>query len=213
MAVQRDSDRRRSIRLREYDYASPGAYFVTLCTHGGEALFGQVVDGEMVLNECGRVIEEEWHSTARLRPYVRLDAYVIMPNHFHGILWIDHTGRGMARHAPTREFGKPVAASLPTLVGAFKSAVTRRINQVRGTPGVQVWQRNYWEHVIRTDRALNAIRRYIADNPARWTLDRYNLAATGSDPRVADLWRMLRDDAATVGARRAMPLRRRREER
>jgi REP element-mobilizing transposase RayT len=223
MTVQRNADhrRRRSIRLPGYDYTQPGAYFITICTYQRELLFGDVADGEMISNAYGQIVGEEWQKTAQLRPYVRLDAHVVMPNHFHGIVWItqdDSDGRGMARHAPitrrtptahhvpttarhvpttphapTREFGKPVAASLSTIVGAFKSAVTRRINQLRGTPGTPVWQRNYWEHVVRTDRALDAIRQYIADNPARWTLDRYHPAPTGTDPRAADLWRLLKE--------------------
>jgi putative transposase len=218
MTTRCDPDRyhRRSIRLSGYDYTQPGAYFVTICTHRQEPLFGAVVDGEMVLNKYGQIVDEEWCNTAKLRPYVKLDVHVVMPNHFHGILWIEHDdtggrgtahGRGMARHAPTREFGKPVAGSLPTIVRAFKSAVTKQVNQIRRTPGIPVWQRNYWEHVVRTERALDAIRRYIADNPARWSLDRYNPAAADRDPRVADLWRLLREDAAAAGAQRAAPLR------
>jgi putative transposase len=208
-----DSNRhhRRSIRLPGWDYTQAGAYFVTLCTFQAECLFGQVVNGAIALNEYGQIVEEEWNNTGQLRPYVTLDTHVVMPNHFHAIIWIaeDDAGRGtpkasivtarraptMARRAPTqRQFGQPLARSLPTIIGAFKSAVTRRINQQRGTPGDQVWQRNYYEHIVRSERALDAIQRYIVDNPARWELDRYNAGATGPDPQAAALWQLLQMD-------------------
>jgi len=80
---------------------------------------------------------------------------------------------------------------LGAIVGNFKSVATRRVNRVRGTPGAPVWQRSYWEHVVRTEEALEAIREYIVGNPARWTLDRYHPASAGPDPHAADLWRLL----------------------
>jgi REP element-mobilizing transposase RayT len=100
-----------------------------------------------------------------------LDAFIVMPNHIHGII----IRRGRARRAPTVErFGKPVAGSLPTLVGAYKSAVTRGINTLRKTHGEAVWQENYYEHIVRSEAELNRIREYIATNPMRWGSDRYN---------------------------------------
>ena len=205
------SHHRRSIRLQGYDYTQPGAYFVTICTHGREMLFGQVVDGEMMLNDYGEIVREEWFRTAQVRPYVALfeDEFVVMPNHIHGIVWIVETDDPVGatqravgaqrRCAPTTNV-RPRGAtpnnvpprSLGAIVRGFKSAVTRRINARRGTPGARVWQRNYWEHVIRDERALDAIRRYIAANPLRWHLDRYNPNATGRDPWAAQLDRMLR---------------------
>jgi len=195
---------RHSIRLQGYDYTQSGAYFVTICTHGRALLFGNVVGGEMRLNDAGRMVRDEWFKTAQLRPYVVLyeDEFVVMPNHIHGIVWIDNVG-ARRRRAPTMEqFGKPVPGSIPTIVRSFKSAVTRRINQWRGTPGARVWQRNYYEHIIRTERALNAIRRYIIENPLRWHLDRYNPHATGTDPLAREIWQIIQEDAKTVGARR-----------
>ncbi len=118
-----------------------------------------------------------------------------MPNHIHGIIFIivgaTHASPLQRENTPLRG---PTSGSLGAIVGSFKSAVTKRINQMRGTPGARVWQRNYYEHIIRNERALNAIRRYIAENPLRWHLDRYNPDATGPDPQARDLWRMLRDD-------------------
>ncbi len=196
---------RRSIRLKEYDYTQPGAYFVTICAHGRAPLFGDVVDGEMRLNEMGEIVRVEWFKTVQLRPYVVLheDEFVVMPNHIHGMIWIVDDVGATRRVAPTKTNppAGPAPGSIGAIVGQFKSAVTRRINQRRGTPGVRVWQRNYYEHIIRHERALNAIRRYIAENPLRWHLDRYNPHATGTDPQAQEIWQMMKENARTVGRR------------
>jgi REP element-mobilizing transposase RayT len=170
--LKHDPDRhhRQSTRLKGYDYAQPGAYFVTVCTRDRECLLGDIVDGEMRLNEYGMAVREEWLRTAQLRETVELDACTIMPNHVHGIVVITN-GRGTARRAPTERFGKPVADSIPTIMRAFKSASTKHINVIRRTPGTPVWQRNYYEHVVRDDEELKAIRQYILSNPANWTTD------------------------------------------
>ena len=180
--------RRRSIRLKGYDYAQPGAYFVTLCTQGHVCLFGDIVDGEMQLNEYGRVVRQCWDEIPDHFPHAETDAFVIMPNHIHGILWIVHPPVGArpvgARHAaPLQEacprveqFGKPVPGSIPTIVRSLKSAAAQRINALRGTPGVPIWQRNYYEHIVRGERDLDAIREYILANPARWPADPENPA-------------------------------------
>ena len=193
--------RRRSIRLPGHDYTQPGAYFVTICTYNREPLFGQVVDGKMVMNAFGRIVWEEWFRTAQVRPNVELfeDEFVVMPNHIHGIIWIVGEPVGATRRvAPTDGHPRgPVPGSIGAIVGQFKSIVTKRINQMRGTPGARVWQRNYYERIIRNERALNAIRRYIAENPLRWYRDRYNPDAASSDPQARDIWRTLQADAYT----------------
>ena len=189
---------RRSIRLKGYDYTQPGAYFVTICTYQRASLFGRVVDGEMAVNELGKIVREEWFRTARVRPYVELfdDEFVVMPNHIHGIIWIvDDKHVAQRRCAPTGGITPTnvVPGSLGAIIRAFKSIVTKRINALRGTPGAPVWQRNYYEHIIRTERALNRIRRYIVENPLRWHFDRYNPNATDTDPMARE--RMLQTDA------------------
>lgn len=190
---------RRSIRLKGYDYTQPGAYFVTICTHDRACLFGEVVEGVMRLNAWGEIVREEWFRTAQLRPYVVLheDEFVVMPNHVHGIIWIVGRVGATRQVAPTRVVptspAGPDAGSIGAIIGQFKSAVTKRINAYWGIPGARIWQRNYYEHIIRTERALNAIRRYIAENPLRWHLDRYNAAAIGPDPQAIALWRLLRE--------------------
>jgi hypothetical protein len=111
--------------LQEYDYTKAGAYFFTVCTYNRECLFGNVMDGEMHLNQWGDVVRNEWFRTSVLKPYVQLDALIVIPNHIHGVIWI--RGEGMARRAPTiGRFGALIAGSLATIVGAFKSAYTRR---------------------------------------------------------------------------------------
>lgn len=183
MRYNRDLHHRRSIRLKGYDYRSAGAYAVTICVDGRECALGQVVDGEVELSDLGRVAAESWAWLEEQYSYVSLDAWVVMPNHLHGIVVIhDDDGGGSHRvpsssggTVPTRDTGtrrKP----LGRLVGAFKTVSTKRINQLRDTPGAHFWQRNYYEKIIRNERQLDALRRYIIDNPQQWTLDSENPA-------------------------------------
>ena len=129
-----------------------------------------------------------------MRPYVVLygDEFVVMPNHVHGIIWIvgDDAVGARRRRAPmgddqtVERFGKPVSGSIPTIVRAYKSATTKRINALRGTPGAPVWQRNYYEHIIRDEEDLQRIRQYIRDNPTQWTMDRENPLHIPSNPTI-----------------------------
>jgi putative transposase len=122
---------RRSLRLRDYDYSQNGAYFVTICTHQGTCPFGDVVDGDMVLNEWGAIVREEWLRTAIVRINIELDAFVVMPNHMHGIIVIvdnDGTIGPTRRVAPTHATG-PKSGSVGAIIGQFKSIVTKRIRQ------------------------------------------------------------------------------------
>jgi REP element-mobilizing transposase RayT len=173
-----DKPYRQSIRLRGFDYAGHGAYYVTICTHEKKCIFGKVSNGEVSLSGIGAVVQEEWLETFAKRSHIEMDEFVVMPNHFHGIVWIIFTGdekTGSARRAPTAEsYGAPVSGSVPTIVRAFKSAVTRRVNLLRDTSSGPVWQRNYYEHVICNEEDLNRIRRYIIDNPGNWDIDEEN---------------------------------------
>jgi len=162
---------RRSIRLRGYDYSQAGAYFVTVCAQDRLCLFGGIADGEMRLNDAGRTVQTVWDALPDHYPQVEMDVCVIMPNHVHGII-ILAVGAGF-KPAPT----KPAPAmrhGLPEIVRAFKTFSARRINEMRGMPGGKIWQRNYYEHIIRNDDELNRIREYIANNPAQWEMDREN---------------------------------------
>lgn len=172
---------RRSIRLKDYDYSTAGCYFVTICVQGGQCLLGDIVDGEMILTEYGRIAQESWLWLAERHNYISLDEHVIMPNHMHGIVVYldddDDTGLGASRSAPTHtqtDIASTIAARKPLgrLIGAFKTIFTKRINELRGTERTPFWQRNYWEHIIRNERALVAIREYIVYNPVRWEVDK-----------------------------------------
>jgi REP element-mobilizing transposase RayT len=179
MKYNLEKHHRRSVRLKGYDYFSTGAYFVTICTWNRDCLFGEIIEGKIELNEYGKVVQQEWMHSGDIRPNVELDEYVIMPNHFHGIVIINagNICRGMARHAPTgRQFAKPIANSLSTIIGAFKSAVTKLIKILRKNPGMPVWQRNYFERVIRNEKELFRIREYICFNPVQWDMDEENPA-------------------------------------
>jgi len=176
---------RRSIRVRGYDYSEGGPYFITVCATARKSIFGEILDGQVNLKPWGKVVLACWQEIPDHFPQVELDEFVVMPNHVHGIVTIaGRHGRGMACHAPTTgvgEFGKPKAGSLPTIIGAFKSATTKRIHQLFKSPDTAIWQRNYYEHIIRDEKSLNRIREYLHYNPLRWALDRENPDRQGED--------------------------------
>ncbi len=186
---------RRSIRLQNYDYAQAGAYFVTICTHGRASLLGEIVDGEMRLNIAGEAVIACWQNLPRHFSNVELDAFVVMPNHVHGIIVITEAEVGakqsekaIAVHRDTAPTASPLRmtneqmphgtqpGSLAAIIQNFKSVSARKINAVRFTPGQTVWQRNYYEHVIRNENDLAHIRNYIVANPVRWAEDENNPA-------------------------------------
>ena len=172
MAGDNVARQRRSIRLAHYDYSQNGAYFMTLCVHARLSIFGQIVDGAMQLNECGSLVASEWCRTSAIRPQVALDEFVVMPNHFHAIITIEDSRRGVLPYAHPK-FQSP-SQSLGSIVRGFKSATTMLINSMRNSSGARVWQRNYYEHVIRNESELTRIREYIVNNPHQWSLDREN---------------------------------------
>jgi putative transposase len=184
--ARRQCKQRRSIRLPQFDYTQPGAYTVTICTQPQAPSFGQIVGETVRFNSYGQVVDRCWRQIRDHNPFVQLDAFVVMPNHLHGILVLgyDARARGTACRALTERFGKPVPGSLPTLIRSFKSAATRGINRLRGTPGGRVWQRGYYERVIRNERELNAVRGYIAANALQWDLDPENPANTNKSEGI-----------------------------
>ena len=156
---------RRSIRLPGYDYSQEGAYFVTL-----------VCKDRMLLLEDTRfstIVEETWRWLADQYSYVHLDEHIVMPNHLHAIILIDDVERAVRE--PPLQARKP----LGRLIGAFKTVSTKRINGLRGTPGMAVWQRNYYEHIIRDEEELHRVREYIIYNPEQWEQDAENPAVGG----------------------------------
>ncbi len=175
---------RRSIRLQGYDYSQNGAYFITLCAQDRKSIFGKVVNGEMQLSPFGIIVRDEWLKTSEMRKNIEMDEFMVMPNHFHGIIVIDDfdsARTGTLQRTPTRaptkeEFGKPTSNTIPTIIRGFKSAVTKQINTIQINAGVynmpeRIWQKNYYEHVIRNEISLNKIREYIMSNPLNWKED------------------------------------------
>ena len=171
MAYNPNLHHRRSIRLPGYDYSQSGAYYVTICTAARECLFGEVLNGAMRLNSFGNIARGEWLGLPRRCPGVKVDAFVVMPNHVHGIVWV--TNR--TRHA------------LSEIVRRFKTRAARRINERRKMTGTPLWQRDYYEHIVRDEDDLNRIRQYIIDNPVTWEEDAENPANGPSPPVGAGL--------------------------
>ena len=201
-----DRHHRRSIRLNGYDYSQSGAYFVTVVTQDRECLFGEIAEEEMTLNEAGRMVQGVWEELSIHYPGVKADEFAVMPNHFHGLIVLVGAGpracpdAGLSpvdagpRACPEKGQPQGVAPtlSLPDVVHRFKTLTTKRyadgVKQLGWIPfDRRLWQRNYYEHVIRDDVSLNRIRQYILDNPARWEFDRENPAATTLEPE--DAWR------------------------
>jgi REP element-mobilizing transposase RayT len=181
---------RRSIRMKGYDYSQAGGYYVTIVSYGREYLFGEVLDSEMRVNELGRILQEEWFRSARIRKEIRLfeEEFVVMPNHIHGIVWIDmdtvgadgvrpdvNTGANDggahpagASHAPLHRKPK----SLGSFIAGFKASVTSRAGHELNSGNI--WQRNFYEHILRDQADYERIAGYILDNPLNWEQDEEN---------------------------------------
>ncbi len=222
MKYNPDKHHRHSIRLQGYDYSSEGAYFVTICVKDRECLFGKIQNKQMMLNEYGKIVEQCWLDLYYYYENIVLDAYIIMPNHFHGVIFIvdlsdnvdnvvdiDNVRAINVRAIHESPLQQPFQQSfqqessqqspivraihelplqklprqkqqkhrkmlLPKIIGRFKMNSAKHINQIRNTPGIPVWQRNYYEHIIRNEESLNNIRKYIINNPLKWLEDEYN---------------------------------------
>jgi len=171
MTYDPEKHHRRSIRLKDYDYSQAGAYFLTICTYNRECTLGDVVDGVIVLNDFGKIVESVWSDLPKHYSDVRLDAFIIMPNHVHSIIFIVGANvRAGFKPAPTTNKRHP----LSELVRGFKTFSSRCVNEIRGLSGTPVWQRNYYEHIIRNEKDLNEIREYIVNNPTKWEMDEEN---------------------------------------
>jgi REP element-mobilizing transposase RayT len=171
---------RRSIRLKDYDYTKAGAYFVTICTWNRECLFGDILDGKIQLNEFGQIVDEFLRRIHGHFRDVKINEFIIMPNHFHGIMLIESDDVGAIHELPLRNATEHKQQRrrmlLPKIIGWLKMNSAKCINQIRNTHGVPVWQKNYYEHIIRNEDELNRIREYIINNPLKWTEDENNPA-------------------------------------
>ncbi len=194
----RGPKRRRSLRLRGYDYSQPGAYFVNICTKDNSPQFGEIRGHDMKLNERGSIVEKVWIEIPDHFTNVTLDDFIVMPNHVHGIVIISDVGvihAGAIHELPRQrdpkyknatqqdalERNSPIARrrmTLPMVIGYYKMNTAKAINIANDSRGKPVWQRNYYEHIIRNEDALNRIRRYIQENPIKWPTDLENLNRT-----------------------------------
>ncbi len=169
---------RRSIRLKGYNYSEPGIYYVTLTLQERVEFLGHLSGGQVRLSAFGEIVRDEWLRTPRIRPEVVLDEFVIMPDHLHGIIVIREERNGVSRSSnklvganrdspqPGTPFRSP-SGTLGAIIRGFKGATTKRINELRRTPGAKVWQRNYYEHIVRDEKDLRRIQHYIRENPLR----------------------------------------------
>jgi REP element-mobilizing transposase RayT len=158
---------RRSIRLKGYDYCRKGLYFITVCVQNRVCLFGEISNGKMILNEYGKIVQMVWNELPQHYANVQLGEFVVMPNHIHGIIIITDAvsiGAGL-KPAPIH--------GLPEIVRALKTFSARQINKMRDTVGERLWQRNYYEHIIRNAAAHRRIATYILNNPANWSNDKF----------------------------------------
>ena len=212
MAYNPNIHHRRSVRLQGYDYSQAGLYFITICCDRRLCRFGNIENGEMKLNEFGKIAFDAWTKTPQLRPNVALGEFVIMPNHIHGIIYLLHSpdvvgkgelhspdvvGRGELHspdvvgkgelHSPDNkmnelhssdnnngECNSPLrgpSQTIGAIVRGYKSSVTKQL----GIMGFdeKLWQRNYYEHIIRNEQSYNNISNYIINNPAKWQEDKF----------------------------------------
>ncbi|MBI3810731.1 MAG: transposase [Nitrospirae bacterium] len=186
MRYNSDIHHRRSVRLKAHDYSLAGAYFVTICTQNRECVFGEIQKAEMILNNAGRMVQNVWDELPVRYPGVQIDSFIIMPNHIHGIILLTGSTqrRGESRIRPNqgdhkdRPYGT-LAGTIGRVMQGFKSMTTRKyISGIRdnGWPPFEkrLWQRNYYERVVRDDSEMHRVREYITGNPAGWLEDEEN---------------------------------------
>ncbi len=177
MTLYKDKYRIQSTRLQGYDYSSDGAYFVTICVKNGECIFGEIKNGIMGLNRLGCVVNNFWLETLNNYKNVQLDDYIIMPNHFHGIIIINNSYVEIIHELSLRgrfDIKKRRKMLIPKIIGRFKMQSAKQINITKNTKGECVWQKNYYDRIIRNESELSRICDYIRFNPGKWEYDRNN---------------------------------------
>jgi len=159
---------RRSIRLKGRDYSWPGTYFVTICTAGRKCLLGRIEDGVMRENVLGRLVRAHWLAIPKHFATVQLDAFVVMPSHVHGIINLHRRVSPREEQFKLAEFGKPRSGSIGWIVRAFKATVTREARKALQKPELTIWQRNYFERVVRDENEYKIVHQYVRENPRNW---------------------------------------------
>ena len=167
MKYDPDFNHRQSIRLNGYDYSATGAYFITICTQEREHLFGDIVNETMIFNTLGDIARSHWQQLSQHHPNIIQDESIVMPNHLHGIIIV--------------ESSTGITKSIPEVIRGFKTFSAKAINKERGLRGVPVWQRNYYDRIIRNELELVGVRQYIINNPRNWDADKNNQNQSSSD--------------------------------
>ena len=168
MVILLDLPQRKNIRLKGYDYSNAGYYFITICTHNRQPLFGSIDNGQMILNEYGQIAMQDLLLIPEGFINVKLDKFVVMPNHLHGIIAITGDEIGQSEAERSRPF--PTAV-IPKIIGLYKSGIARKIHEL--DPGIIVWQKSYHDHIIRNEAEYQKIWEYIDTNPLKWEIDKY----------------------------------------
>jgi putative transposase len=184
--------KRRSIRLKNYDYTQQGAYFVTICANDQKCIFGNIKNDKMVLNDAGEMVQRVWNEISRFYNGIDIDHFQIMPNHVHGIIMIVGAGpracpdnkksvTGQPHNYKGQPQGVAPTLSLSDIIHRFKTMTTKQYcdgvkNNNWPLFNARLWQRNYYEHIIRDEHELNHIREYIINNPATWDTDENNIS-------------------------------------
>ncbi len=176
---------RKTLRLKQFDYSRESAYFITISTKENQCLFGDIKQGKISLNSLGAIAYNCWLEIPEHFDYISLDEFVIMPNHIHGILWILSALENIDKK---RRFGNIVKGSISSIIRSYKAAVTRKINGICKIKGVSlVWHSRFYEHVIRDEKSLYNIRKYIQENPLKWNEDEYKPKKPEDDLILLDL--------------------------
>ena len=194
--------RRKTIRIKGYDYSQAGAYFITICANKGEFFFGEISKSDVVLTDIGIVAQKYWAANIHHFKNVKLDQFVIMPNHIHGIIILrDQSLQISKKPAVGVQYIEPlrkhryqhiIPKSIGSIIRSYKSAVTRWCNVNRHE--YFRWQRNFYEHIIRSDKELERVREYIFNNPLKWQIDRENPDSVNFDIAHDDYFRKLYDN-------------------
>ncbi len=171
---------RNSIRLSDIDYSAPGSYFITICSQKKKCIFGDIKDEELLLNKCGKIARDYWLEIPEHFNRAEIDEFIVMPNHVHGIInLVDNAGAGHPSALKLRwtgvqpnnnKYQKIIPGSIGSIIRSYKSAVTKWIHE--NTDIIDVWQRNYYEHIIQNEDELYRIRKYINYNPLSWQIEK-----------------------------------------
>jgi len=171
---------RKDMRLKYFNYRNKGAYFFTICTQGRLPLFGKFIDNRLKLNSAGLMLEKVWQTCSSSNPSILIDEFIVMPNHVHGIVWLVNDDSIIELHGKAKSTLEKHSLSLIDFIRDFKSLTTH--NYINGVKkyhwppfNKKLWQRSYYDRIIRNETELNNIRQYIKDNPKNWLHDRYNI--------------------------------------